>query len=1004
MQSLNRLKWNKLFSFIILLLFTSQVFSQTPFLRKYTVDDGLPSSHVYRVYQDSEGFLWVCTDRGLSRFDGYKFENFSGNNQLPYNDIWDIAEDNFKRLWIASFSYAVTYYDMVKRKFVIVSTENIPEFYKGKITRIRAYKDEAYLENVHDINNPCKLNISAKKIFKTQPSQVFFENIGIRKAVGRDFYPQTLAINFRFFINEDNFIPVSRCKIGTNNFLPINSEEVFYSTKKELHYLTKQHDYFKLLSELSDNPNNEIIRIDRISNTDLLFVITKNEKFIVDKNLNRLKSFDFINDYRVNSVYIDNEENFWIATENEGVLLVSKETQNSALYKILNSRAIKTIVSSKNNKIWLGADNGNIFDLNNGVVRELKIQKELLSSVRKLLLLNNYLIVIWHFGDLGIFSLKQLINHKVIKPQKEIYTDGKQGFTIPIKNGLIIKNMTGKNLSVASDSTILVGCANEIRTLKIYKGSIIYKRLATAVRCYSIVEDVKNSTYYVGSSNGLYALNSKDFSISKHFAKDYKNLDKTINDLVLDNHGTLWIAPDIGKLMRFKNNKFEEINDFKDVVVKKFFYEQNKNRIWTATNQGVYILSNLDNKDVKIQRISLIHGLPTLEVHDINVIDNKLFAGTNNGLVKISISFLDEPKQAQKRVPLIIKNLQINGSDTTVLDNYNLKYTQNSINIDFVALSYKSDKNIKYQYKLVSEESNIPWKEIQDTKLAFNYLSPGNYKFYLRAFDIEGNETILSKPIIFQINPPYWQTWWFRLFLVLLGTGIVGGIILGYKKNTEKNLQVSKKLAELELHALQSQMNPHFVFNALSSIQSFILNKDTNAANEYLASFSRLIRLFLESSRNRYISIAEEKILLEKYIQLEQARFRNKFTYEIIEENLVESSQEIPSMLLQPFVENAINHGLVYKEGMGHLSITFKNENQYLYCTIEDDGIGRNKAKELRTRAIKAYKSRATEIIDERLRTLKMVDGTEVSVKIIDKENEQNIPTGTKVEIKILMS
>lgn len=1008
MHSLYRLKWYSFirwqFFFFILQLFTSQVFSQTPFLRKYTVDDGLPSSHVYRVFQDSEGFMWVCTDRGLSRFDGYKFENFSGNNQLPYNDIWDIAEDKFKRLWIASFSYSVTYYDMKKRKFVIVSTENVPQFSKGKITRIRAYKDEAYLENVHDIKNPCKIDISTNKIYQTQFSKKFLENIGVGKPVGNDFYPQTLAVNFGFFLNEDNFLPISKCKIGTNYFIPITSKDVFYSTKTELHYLTEKYDHYKTLKELSANPNNEIIRIDKISNTGLLLVFTKSEKFIVDKNLHRLKRFDFVNDYSVNSIYIDNEENFWIATENEGLLLVSKETQNSSMYSKLNGRAIKAIFSPQNNDIWLGADNGNLYHIKNGISRELTVIKDLLSPVRKLLIVNDYLIAIWHFGDLGIFPLKYLDKHSAIKPQKEIYTDGKQGFTIPINNGLIIKNMTGKNLSLGSDSTILVGCANEIRTLKIYERSVTYRRLATAVRCYSIVENVKDSTFYVGSSNGLYTIKSKDFSINEHYAKQYKNLDKTINDLVFDEHENLWVSPDIGKLIRVKNANIEEINDFKNIVVKRFFYEKNKGRIWAATNQGVFILSNLGNKEVSIRRISLIHGLPTLEVHDVNIVGSKLYAGTNNGLVEININFLSEKRQAPKSVPLIIKQLQINGSDTTVCNNYELKYTQNSINIDFVALSYKSDKNIKYQYKLVSDESNISWKEIQDTKLAFSYLSPGIYKFYLRAFDIEGNEAKLYQPIVFQINPPYWQTWWFRLFMGFIIVGIVGATIFGYKKNTEKNLRVSKKLAELELHALQSQMNPHFVFNALSSVQSFILNKDTNAANEFLANFSRLIRLFLESSRNRYISIADEKDLLEKYIELEQARFRNKFTYEITDINLVESSQEIPSMLLQPFVENAINHGLVYKEGAGHLSITFKNENQYLYCTIEDDGVGRKKAKELRTRAIKAYKSRATEIIDERLRTLKMVDGTDVSVNIIDKVDENNISTGTKVEIKILMS
>ena len=199
-------------------------------------------------------------------------------------------------------------------------------------------------------------------------------------------------------------------------------------------------------------------------------------------------------------------------------------------------------------------------------------------------------------------------------------------------------------------------------------------------------------------------------------------------------------------------------------------------------------------------------------------------------------------------------------------------------------------------------------------------------------------------------------------------------------------------------------MNPHFVFNALSSIQYYILNNDIEAANDYLSRFSRLMRLFLESSRNKYISVYEESELLEYYITLEQLRFKNRFTFEIKIEDDVPQELEIPSMLIQPFVENAINHGLVYsKNNEGVLVIHFSLTEKYVRCTIEDNGIGREKAAELKQKSIKSYQSQSTQITAERIQSLKYIEETKVEVNIIDKFNEIGESQGTKVEILIYL-
>jgi PAS domain S-box-containing protein len=231
------------------------------------------------------------------------------------------------------------------------------------------------------------------------------------------------------------------------------------------------------------------------------------------------------------------------------------------------------------------------------------------------------------------------------------------------------------------------------------------------------------------------------------------------------------------------------------------------------------------------------------------------------------------------------------------------------------------------------------------------------------------------------------------------------------KKNAEDALRSAQELAEeanrskaeLELRALQMQMNPHFIFNALNSIQSYILNQDTLTANLYLTKFSRLIRLFLDSSRSKFIPLSEEINLLTLYIELERIRFDNKFEFEILFEGHVNKNIEIPTMILQPFIENAINHGLRYKLQKGLLSIKFHKEDNYLICTIEDDGVGRKNSEIIKDKPIEGYKSQGLKITAERLITYNKINDANIVFSVRDRIQNPKNPNdevGTVIEIR----
>ena len=222
------------------------------------------------------------------------------------------------------------------------------------------------------------------------------------------------------------------------------------------------------------------------------------------------------------------------------------------------------------------------------------------------------------------------------------------------------------------------------------------------------------------------------------------------------------------------------------------------------------------------------------------------------------------------------------------------------------------------------------------------------------------------------------------------------------KQREQKKNELQQRILEAEQKAIRSQMNPHFIFNALNSIQRFIVENDTLSANEYLAKFGKLIRRILDNSKHKLITIDDELQTLKLYLELESLRFENRFEYTIeVEEKIDTHNSQIPPMLIQPYLENAIWHGLMHKEEKGKLEIKMKLENDFIFCSIEDNGVGRKKAMELKTKHKPDHKSSGMQLTQERLEIFNAMKTQKLDIRILDLTDEKNEPGGTRVEIKI---
>jgi hypothetical protein len=339
--------------------------------------------------------------------------------------------------------------------------------------------------------------------------------------------------------------------------------------------------------------------------------------------------------------------------------------------------------------------------------------------------------------------------------------------------------------------------------------------------------------------------------------------------------------------------------------------------------------------------------------------------------------------------------------DTT---NFTLPFRNNDLQVEFVGISYRNDASIRYRYRLLGSDDH--WGTTDHGILHYPSLPPGKYELQILAINPSGAISgALGLP--FSIDTPWWQEIWVRI----VGTLVVGGLIwllfnrrvkIIQQKEAEKTATAAR-MAELEQMALRSRMNPHFIFNSLNSIQLFVMEKDIRGANEYITHFSRLIRQTLDISARASLSLQEEIDYLSTYLELEKRRFEGAFDYDIfVAANIDRRGQRLPPMILQPYVENAILHGIAHrKEGLGRISISFQTDDRHLICTIEDNGVGRVRAALYKRQDRMQYPSRGMELTARRIDILNSGMKEPISTLIEDIGEGDERAKGTRVIVRL---
>lgn len=420
--------------------------------------------------------------------------------------------------------------------------------------------------------------------------------------------------------------------------------------------------------------------------------------------------------------------------------------------------------------------------------------------------------------------------------------------------------------------------------------------------------------------------------------------------------------------------------------------QDSRGNLWVSHMMGLSMISGIGSDEgLEVHNLDG-NFLLNYTVDQILEFDGKVWAVGADGIWLV--------RQDQKTATYKIRELEVEANGEFQDSLWKLDYGLNEIEFSFSCIQFNKNVPVEFEYRLLN--FNDDWTRNTTGKAKFQKLPPGDYVFQVRVVSPSGASEFASAGI--HIITPYWQTWWFIAATALTVVVLISLIVRRRVRSLRRGERNKRKLIESELRTLRAQINPHFTFNAMNSIQNFVSKSDPDTALLYISKFARLMRMILDHTSDDLITIVRELEALELYLELEAMRFGGKFSYEIeVAPNIDIDYHKIPPMTLQPFVENAIWHGIMPKEDQtGTVTVTIVEEGGDIVCSVQDDGIGRPEANARKTREVKARKSYGLKITQERLNLINEEFDQQIEMKIIDLVDAEGKASGTKVEVKLV--
>jgi ligand-binding sensor domain-containing protein len=1037
---------------LLLLSFTLGLFAQnggrlpreaeTLYFRHFTKEDGLPSDVVRWVTQDSSGYLWIATDNGLARYDGHLMKVFGHNPEDPgslsenlilalfessdsllwigtnngfsiYDPVADIFtnyhpfasqkyhfpavevhhffEDSDKSIWIAT-SNGLAHFDQKNEHFswmLKAGEESLPR--ENWLAWI--YQVGAHPRNKDQI------------VASTQGGILFIDKKTLKVLLEPEKDAGHKPASQSMFFDGDSVLYCGEWGTGLKKLNLATMEwEIFTISEKDL-----------LTILFIENKNDEELWLATVGEG--LAVFNKRTRTFRSYPKSDTNPRSLLSDYLQCNILIDKNGDLWVGGK-EGLNYLDQAFQSFQKHDLpFGVETIRSFIRVENdNKVYFGTDSryNLIFkDLKTGQWGIVNDSEGVYPNARITSLFCDHQGVIW------ATSHKNHLMYLDKETQTlKLFRDKNQGALSSNGNAMLLSQVVedqNNNLWITASRHGLFRIDAERKTVTHFRHEPGNANSLFRSRYYTdLMVDHKNRLW-IGSYDGFAVYDVDSEMFIPDFLSGLKDLgirDQTVQGFCTDSLGRIWACVPGKGLLRITENEggidlklFHTIHGLNDPNVSRIVIDSNHN-FWII-NEGLLFFNPYTEQ---FNAFDKRNGLHELKSHDDRIFidweDNIYLTGTG-AYESQNISALNVSKNI---INLIIEDIEVNGERIIQLgpglhnSSFILKPSERNVRLRFTAICFQDADRIQYEYQLLGYDDQ---KSITTAPGMANYtnLPPGKYRFVVKAahrglwFDQEAG-------VEFTIKPFFYQTAWFYIAAFLMGLLVIFGVFRYRVSRIRSQVKIKsdfeKKIAEVEMQSLRAQMNPHFIFNSLNSINTFILKNKTEAASDYLNKFARLIRAVLNNAKHKLVCLEDELDALKIYLELEQLRFDNRFDFFIKKDKFLDTNRVyVPPLLLQPYVENAVWHGLLHKETRGKIEISAQKNGQHILFKIQDNGVGREKAAEFKSNFTPQNKSVGMSITADRIAIIKSLYRSDAKISITDLHDHNHQPTGTKITIML---
>ncbi len=1038
--------------FAVTLSITAKLLAQHDFDRPSKViraENGLPNHYLRGFDIDANGFAWIGSYEGLVRFDGHHLQTYQSQAEdstaILSNTIADVAaHPNNGEVWVGTFK-GLSVYDPSINSFrnYQKSEADTNSLLNNFINWVHVDRTgDSWVSSGSDVL--CLYDREKDNFKRFYPRTSLDQQSGETKGSASDVIRTVqldhsndvllwIGSKFRFFTfnkETDEFDYNYPDLEGLNQIFPHQNQLFLHEGGSQIRVFDP--DQRKVVNTIQLAPGWNIGWI--FQRADGLLYLSCGKGIAILDPTDGSISYPWLNDpsksrkYQIN--HIDNRNRVW-SVNTLGVRVydtLTTQFQNHFFKKDLEPRPLITqsIIESQDSKyIYLNVSQGD------GIYRFDQETKAWLLITPP----PDYKRSSFLGTDLAYTRTGELL----ILENNGVYTlspDGTQMVLHPMSQNLP-ENAGWSNFFVDSQSRVWLGSRSlgVIRVdLNTNETTNLYDEFSPCKNTrfrFDFHED-ENQNIWLSNCGGFSVWVKESDSFLHFLTEEGKESDNTfemIDEFAPDSKGFLWVSSkldgQVGKIdpsqpekgIIYKMDPIAGVRSGEIKVTKGVFRDFSgfsrlvidpDDKLWSLATDGLF---KYDPEEKTIELYNDLEGLQWLD-EELKVVTVNRITNLRSG--KMAVAFRkgfsiydprslegskEQPRPYLTSFKVYNDELQTDSS-LLGLHRIELEPWQNYFSFDFSAIGYTHPEKYQYRYQLEGVDDDWIYSD-QRNYAAYTNVKGGEYTFKVAVANNDGHWSPDPLAIEVFVGTPWHQQLWFRILAALL---VAGGAFIFYQyrlKQVKLKGDYEKKVADMELTALRAQMNPHFIFNSLNSIENYIIQNETVKASEYLNGFSRLMRLILQNSRSHLVNLRDEIEALKLYMDMESLRFNNEVEYEVkIDEALDPDEIDIPPMLIQPYVENGIWHGLRHKGGLGKITLTFAKDNGYLKCIIEDNGVGRKKAAKLRNQNARR-KSMAMNITNERLQTINKIYETDASVHIEDLLTEQGEAAGTRVELSI---